>query len=201
MDGASSPGLRESTVDDTSCRAYFRKLAAGVAVVTACGDSGWSGTTVSTLTSVSLSPPIVLCCVSHGSRTVAAIRHAGRFAVHLLSGDQPYLADRFSRPPSDSSRFEDLGHEVGLIRGAPAIAGTLSIGWCDLHSLDVVGDHVVVYGRLTALRVGEGEPLLWHDRSYRTFREPAGLIQEPAGPISSAARAGSSPLCDRGVRR
>lgn len=187
-------------LDDTSCRTYFRKLAAAVAVVTACGDSGWSGTTVSTLTSVSMSPPIVLCCVSHGSRTVAAIRHAGCFAVHLLADDQPYLADRFSRPPSDSSRFEDLGHEVGLIRGAPAIAGTLSIGWCDLHSLEVVGDHIVVYGRLTAVRVGEGEPLLWHERSYRTLQEPAGLVQEPADSTDSSARADSSPPRDRGIR-
>lgn len=165
---------------DASCRGYFRKLAAGVAVVTACGASGWSGTTVSTVTSVSMSPPVVLCCVSRGSRTLDAIRHAGCFAVHLLADDQSHLANRFSRPPSDSSRFEDLGHEVRLVHGAPSIAGTLAVGWCDLHSLDEVGDHVVVYGRLTAVQVvgDDGRrPLLWHDSAYQALEEQTDFVR------------------------
>ncbi|WP_433549233.1 flavin reductase family protein [Streptomyces sp. CA-294286] len=184
MRGVGSLRTAEAAPSDASCRAYFRKLTAGVAVVTACGDSGWSGTTVSTLTSVSLDPPIVLCCVSAGSRTVAAIRHAGRFAVHLLAEDQPYLSDRFARPPSDGSRFEDLGHEVRLVRGAPVIAGTLTIGWCDVYSLDEVGDHVVVYGRLTAVHVGDGRPLLWHERDYRALEERTGFASGTARALS-----------------
>lgn len=152
-----------------SCRAYYRKLAAGVAVITACGASGWAGSTVSTVTSVSLDPPIVLCCVARGSGTLAALRHAGCFAAHLLADDQPDLADRFSRPSDGLSRFADLGREVRLLRGSPVIGGTLAVGWCDLHALHEVGDHVVVYGRLTAVRVGRGRPLLWHERAYRAL--------------------------------
>lgn len=169
MVGVSPLRPSESALSDASCREYYRKLAAGVAVVTACGASGWSGTTVSTVTSVSMTPPIVLCCVSRGSRTLAAIRHAGCFAIHLLADDQPDLADRFSRPPGDSSRFEELGYEVRLIRGTPVIAGALAVGWCDLHSLDEIGDHFVVYGRLSAVGVGRGRPLLWHERTYQVL--------------------------------
>ncbi|MEV6575853.1 flavin reductase family protein [Streptomyces sp. NPDC051577] len=193
MVGVGSLRTAEAAPSDASCRAYFRKLTAGVAVVTACGDSGWSGTTVSTLTSVSMDPPVVLCCVSRDSRTVAAIRHAGRFAVHLLSEDQRYLAERFSRPPSDSARFEDLGHEVRLVRGAPSIAGALTIGWCEVYSLDEVGDHVVVYGRLTAVRVGDGRPLLWHERAYRALEDRTGF---PSG----TGRALPAPPHDGGTR-
>lgn len=156
----------------TACRDYYRKLTAGVAVITACGPSGWSGTTVSTVTSVSMSPPILLCCVARGSRTLTAIRHARCFAVHLLADDQPDLADRFARPPSDSSRFVELDYEVRLVHGRPVIAGALAVGWCDLHSLTEVGDHHVVYGQLSAVRVGHGRPLAWHDRSYRALTPP-----------------------------
>jgi flavin reductase (DIM6/NTAB) family NADH-FMN oxidoreductase RutF len=152
-----------------ACRDYYRNLTAGVAVVTACGPSGWSGTTVSTVTSVSAEPPIVLCCVSRASRTLVAIRHAKCFAVHLLAEGQAELADRFSRSPSDGSRFAELGYEAGLVHGSPTIAGALAVGWCDLHSIDEVGDHFVVYGRLSAVRAGRGRPLLWHDRTYRTL--------------------------------
>ena len=170
----------DPALTDTSCREYYRKLAAGVAVVTACGADGWSGTTVSTLTSVSLAPPILLCCVARGSRTLTAIRHARRFAVHLLTDDQTYLADRFSRPPGDSSRFEDLEYEVRLERGSPVITETLAVGWCDLHSVAEVGDHFVVYGRLTGVRVGDGRPLVWHERAYQTLDSEPYILQPTA---------------------
>jgi flavin reductase (DIM6/NTAB) family NADH-FMN oxidoreductase RutF len=158
-------------------REYYRKLAAGVAVVTACGPAGWSGTTVSTVTSVSVDPPIVLCCVARGSRTLVAIRHARRFAVHLLADDQPDLAERFSRTPSDSSRFAELGYEVRLVRGIPVIAGALAVGWCELHTLHEVGDHVVVYGRLADARVGRGAPLLWHERAYQVLDPQRDIVR------------------------
>ncbi len=170
----------EPTLSDASCRAYYRKLAAGVAVVTACGPSGWSGTTVSTVTSVSMDPPIVLCAIARGSRTLTAVRHARCFAVHLVADDQPDLADRFSRSPSDSSRFAELGYEVRLIRGVPVIAGALAVGWCDLHSIDEIGDHFVVYGRLSAVRVGSGRPLLWHERSYQVLDEQPDTMRTTA---------------------
>lgn len=168
------------TPSDAACRDYYRKLAAGVAVVTACGPSGWSGTTVSTVTSVSMSPPILLCCVTRGSRTLSAIRHAGCFAIHLLSDHQPDLADRFSRPPSDSSRFEELGYEIRLVRGTPVIAGALAVAWCDVHSVAEVGDHHVVYGRLSAVRVGRGRPLLWHERTYQVLEDRSDALRTPA---------------------
>lgn len=163
------PALTEAALTEAACRAYYRKLAAGVAVVTVCGEAGWSGATVSTLTSVSMNPAILLCCLSHRSRTLAAIRGAGRFAVHLLADDQADLADRFSRSSEDGSQFEGLRHELRLIRGAPVIGGVLAVGWCDLHSLDEVGDHCVVYGRLSAVHVGQGSPLLWHESAFQSL--------------------------------
>jgi flavin reductase (DIM6/NTAB) family NADH-FMN oxidoreductase RutF len=165
-----SAGLHgDAALSDASCREYFCKLTGGVAVVTACGASGWSGTTVSTVTSVSLSPPIMLCCVARGSRTLDAIRHAGRFAFHLLADDQLDLARRFSQSPSDSYRFAELGCDLRLVHGAPVIDGALAVGWCDLHSISEVGDHVVVFGRLLAVQVGRGGPLLWHESSYQVL--------------------------------
>ncbi|MGH3758462.1 flavin reductase family protein [Actinophytocola sp.] len=178
LTGTSRPS--QSDLTDTLCLSYYRMLAAGVAVVTACGRSGWSGTTVSTLTSVSLDPPILLCCVRDGSRTLTAIQHAGCFAVHLLTDDQTDLADRFSRAPSDSTRFIELGYETGLVRGAPVIAGVLATGWCDVHSIAEVGDHSVVYGRLTSVRVGRGRPLLWHDRAYQLLGGPHVAVRTTA---------------------
>ncbi|URN13522.1 flavin reductase family protein [Streptomyces radiopugnans] len=151
------------------CRDYYRKLTAGVAVVTAGGAAGWSASTVSTVTSVSLSPPVILCCLSRSSDTLVAIREARRFAVHLLADHQADVADRCSRLPGGSTRLRDLRSEVRVIDGAPVIPGALAVSWCDLHSTTVVGDHVVVYGQLVSVDVAHGRPLLWHDSSYRVL--------------------------------
>lgn len=163
----SRPPRSEPALSDTGFREYCRKLTAGVAVITSRGAAGWLGTTVSTVTSVSMRPPILLFCVSLESGTLAAIRQAGRFAAHLLDEGQPALADQFSRPPAGRSRFAGLGSDVQLTGGMPVISGTLAVAWCTLHGLDEVGDHAVVYGRLSDVRVGGGSPLIWHERAYR----------------------------------
>ncbi|MFF8725764.1 flavin reductase family protein [Streptomyces sp. NPDC015171] len=159
-----------------ACRDYYRKLTAGVAVVTAGGAAGWSASTVSTVTSVSLAPPVLLCCLSRGSDTLQAVRDAGRFAVHILADDQADVADRCSRLPGGSARLTDLRRAVRVIDGAPVIAGALAVSWCDLHSTAEVGDHVVVYGHLVSVEVAQGRPLLWHDRSYRALDTGLGAL-------------------------
>lgn len=156
----------EPAVSEVAFRDFCRKLTASVAVVTSCG-AAWSGTTVSTVTSVSMDPPILLFCISSGSGTLAAIRHSGRFAVHLLREGQPSLADRFSRPAGSQSRFADEGLDTQLVGGAPVISEVLAVAWCALHALHEVGDHVVVYGTLSGASVGQGAPLVWHNRDYR----------------------------------
>ncbi|MFJ3904688.1 flavin reductase family protein [Streptomyces sp. NPDC090025] len=168
--GGSPAGTAPSAEE---CRDYYRRLTSGVAVVTARGPAGWSASTASTVTSVSLAPPVLLCCLSTGSETLAALRHSGRFAVHLLADHQSDIAERCARPPGGGSRLTDLREEVRLVDGVPVIPGTLAVSWCDLYATTEVGDHVVVYGRLTSVRVGHGRPLLWHDRSFRALDVPA----------------------------
>jgi flavin reductase (DIM6/NTAB) family NADH-FMN oxidoreductase RutF len=156
----------EPAVTEVAFRDFCRKLTAGVAVVTSSG-AAWSGTTVSTVTSVSMNPPVLLFCISSGSGTLAAIRRSGRFAVHLLSERQPSLADRFSRPTGSQSRFVGEELDAQLVGGVPVISEVLAVGWCAVHTLHEVGDHVVVYGCLSSASVGQGTPLVWHNRDYR----------------------------------
>lgn len=158
-----------STVTDALFLDYCRKLASGVTVVTSCNEGQWSGTTVSTVTSVSKSPPIMLFCLGVNSRTLSMIRHSGRFAAHLLNDQQSTLADRFGGAPSVASSFCEDEPDVWLAGGAPVIADVGAIAWCSLHSLREVGDHFVVFGRLTDVWIGHGSPLIWHDRGYRAL--------------------------------
>lgn len=145
-------------------RQLFRKLAAGVTVVTSRGPHGPVGLTASSVTSVSLRPPMLLVCVTTRSRTLAAIRHRRCFAVHLLRDDQRPVAEEFCQPGDCARRFDGVAYRY--VAGVPVIPDALAWSVCVLADTREYGDHHVVVGRVLATRTGDGRPLLWHDRHY-----------------------------------
>jgi flavin reductase (DIM6/NTAB) family NADH-FMN oxidoreductase RutF len=146
----------------SACLNLYRRLASGVSVVTALGEHGLTGMTASSVTSVSLRPPLLLVSLTHQSRTLAALRARQGFAVHLLRSDQQGLATRFagSGDPAASERL----HRVVL--GVPVLPDVLAWSVCLLVGEHVYGDHTLVIGAIAAAQVGIGRPLVWHDRAY-----------------------------------
>ncbi|KOV71380.1 flavin oxidoreductase [Streptomyces sp. AS58] len=154
------------------CLGLYAKLAAGVAVLTARGDDGPLGLTVSAVTSLSARPPLLLACLRDGSRTLAAVRAHGAFAVHLLREEQHGLAVRFARPDATAAqRF--AGTDLRQVLGVPVLSGTLAWSVCLVEDVRRYGDHRLVVGQVAAVHVGGGRPLLWHDRRFRALTELA----------------------------
>ena len=58
-------------------RAAMAAVPTPVTVVTSVGDSGPAGATANAIASLSLEPPLMLVCLDHGSRTLAALRASG----------------------------------------------------------------------------------------------------------------------------
>ncbi|MET8831019.1 flavin reductase [Streptomyces sp. NPDC004610] len=38
-----------------------------------------------------------------------------------------------------------------------------------MHARHPAGDHMVLIGRVTEVRLGEGSPMVYYDRSFRTL--------------------------------
>jgi flavin reductase (DIM6/NTAB) family NADH-FMN oxidoreductase RutF len=152
------------TAQAEEARRLFRKLAGGVAVVTSCGGHEPVGLTASSVTSVSLQPPMLLVCVGTQSSTLAAIRLRQCFAVHLLRDDQRWVAEEFCRPGNGVQRFGGVAYRY--VCGVPVIRDALAWSVCALEDDRQYGDHHVVVGRVLATRTGDGRPLVWHDRCY-----------------------------------
>ncbi len=69
--GTGRPGLirAQDSARDGELRACLSRFAAGVTVVTFAGPQGPRGLTVSSFTSVSMRPPLVLVCIARTARS------------------------------------------------------------------------------------------------------------------------------------
>ncbi len=149
-------------------REWMRFWATGVTLVTVRDDHGPHGMTVSSFTSLSLDPPLILISLERTARTHTMVEAVGRFAVVILGLDQQRLAERFSGGVDDSGpRFDGIAydHTPG---GAPVPHGSLAYLDCRVHAIHPAGTHSIFVGEVTGGGTGDGEsPLLYFNRGYR----------------------------------
>jgi 3-hydroxy-9,10-secoandrosta-1,3,5(10)-triene-9,17-dione monooxygenase reductase component len=129
-------------------RQVFRSVPQPVAVVSGLTPSGEPvGMTVSSLTTASLRPPLVLFCPAATSRAWASAREHGVFAVNLLGRQHTELALRFAGP---GDRFENVRTRITPL-GIPVLADALTALICDVGEEHPAGDHTVVLARVLAI--------------------------------------------------
>jgi flavin reductase (DIM6/NTAB) family NADH-FMN oxidoreductase RutF len=154
----------------------LRLWASGVSVVTTPVPKGMRAITVSSVTSLSLDPPLVLICIEKKAHAHAAIARARCFAINILRDDQAALSDqaagRHRRPAArrGSARARRRALEGAPHRpeatGAPVLVDSLAWLDCRLVGRHDGGDHTIFIGRVEAAGASRGKPLLWFDRDY-----------------------------------
>jgi len=156
------------TVDSNQLRAVMRKWATGVTVVTARQDNIMHGMTVSSFTSISLEPPLVLVSLETDTQTHAMVKKSGHFGVTILSQEQETISDRFAGRLGDGDdRFAGLETKT-LVSRAPFLAGGLAYLDCEVVSSFTAGTHTVFIARVLAAQENDGgQPLLYYCRGYR----------------------------------
>jgi len=160
-----------STPDPELFREVFGRFATGVAVITSAGPEGTGGMTANALCSLSLDPLLALVCFDRGARTLPLVREVGRFAVNLLAADQERLAGVFASKLPEDEKLEGVPHRFE--HGMPIIDGALAWAACELDDLIAGGDHTIAIGRVIALGLGDGQPLLWYSGRYHAMGPPA----------------------------
>jgi flavin reductase len=129
-------------------RAVLGQFATGVTILTAGHGATCHGMTANAFTSVSLEPPMVLCCVAHKARIHDVIRSAGAFAVSILGADQQELARQFAdtRRPIGHEHFDPAHWRAGEVTGVPVATGALAWLECELTETHAGGDHSIFLG-------------------------------------------------------
>src|SRR5688572_13289019 len=162
--------------DATSCdprrlRRAFGAYGTGVAVVVAVSASGaLVGMTINSFSSISLSPPLVMCCPSKSSQVYDVYRYATHFSVSILHEDQATTAERFSRPRPD--KWDGVEYQL-TENGVPMLSVALASFECRSYARHEAGDHQIVLGEVLRCAVDDTapDPLLFYASQYVAMRQ------------------------------
>ena len=161
----------------SATQAEFRRamgcFATGVTILTLDNDGEVHGMTANAFASVSLTPPLVLVCVDHSTRTHAHLHAKQRFGVNVLGEGQLSISDYYARPERThenaeaeaGARFDRTNH------GTPMLHGSLAFLECRLHSSQIAGDHTIFIAEVEEVVVRDGDPLLFFRAKYRKVGE------------------------------
>jgi flavin reductase ActVB len=157
----------EAAVPPEEFRAAMARFPSGVVVVTTCcADGTPRGFTASSFCSVSLEPPMILVCLANSADSAPTFESCDRFAVSVLAPAHRPLAVRFATKGTDKFASEGLALSPD---GLPTVERALSELDCTPHARHPAGDHTVLIGRVTGVRLGEGSPMVYYDRAFRTL--------------------------------
>lgn len=145
------------TVGPDAFRAVASRLAGAVAVVSAVRGHVVHATTLSSVTSVSLDPPLLLFCVHVDARLRDVLDDVDTWAVSVLADDQAAVADWLASPGRPAvGQLDRVPHRPGPVSGAAWLDGAAAWFDCTTSAVHGAGDHDVVVGRVVA--AAEGAP-------------------------------------------
>jgi len=154
-------------IDDARFRQAMGYFASGVTVVTTASAGELYGMTVSSFSSLSLNPPLVLICIDKAVPSHDMIRDAGCFVVNILEKRQEHLSRRFATTGND--KFKGVAWHSGQL-DLPVLDNTLAAIECRLRNVLDGGDHTIFVGEVVDAEIREGAPLLYYRRGYHELK-------------------------------
>jgi flavin reductase (DIM6/NTAB) family NADH-FMN oxidoreductase RutF len=145
----------------------MRNWASGVAIITSICGSAKAGTTISSFTSLSMEPPLILVNLASENPTQTMIKQSGFFGITLLSEHQQSISDLFAGfNKVIKNRFDEVP-TLTLTSGVPFIEGGLAYLDCRIYEHYELPKSVVIVGEVLSGRLGEaGLPLVYLNRGY-----------------------------------
>ena len=145
-------------------RSALGRFPTGVTVITAeHPDTGTPlGLTISSFSSVSLDPPMVLWTLTHAAASLASFKALDRYVIHVLSAGQVDLARRVAKGPQ-AERFVGLELERAP-NGTLMLADNRCAAWFECHNTQrhEAGDHTIFVGQVEHCHRQLLSPLIYH---------------------------------------
>jgi flavin reductase (DIM6/NTAB) family NADH-FMN oxidoreductase RutF len=141
----------------------------GVTVVTTVDELGVPlGLTVNSFASVSLDPLLILWSIDKRVSSYETFIKTGKFAVHVLAGDQSDLCMLFATKGTD--RFNNCEWKLSE-HNLPIISGASGVLQCKTYKTIEAGDHTILIGEVFDIQNENTDPLLYHKRKFGEIPE------------------------------
>jgi flavin reductase (DIM6/NTAB) family NADH-FMN oxidoreductase RutF len=124
--------------------------------------------TVNSLTSVSLTPRLLLWCLGDQSERYDVFAAAEDWGVTVLGAGDEALAARYSRAAEETI----APGEAETFAGAPVLRAGVAHFACRTHDRRVAGDHLIIIGEVTDFRVKPGPALTFFRGLYGRADDP-----------------------------
>lgn len=151
------------SIDADRFRQTLGYFASGVTVITTAHQGELYGITVSSFSSLSLNPPLILICIDKSAITHEILLRAGQFVINVLDKRQEHLSRRFATTNAD--KFKGVAWHAGTL-GLPVLDNVLAVIECQTHATFDGGDHTIFTGMVIDSSLNEGAPLLYYRRGY-----------------------------------
>ena len=153
-------------IEATDFKNAMALLTTAVHVITTQGDSGTHGFTASAVCSVTDTPPTLLVCMNHSSRSHAHFLDNKILSVNVLGAQHEALSNAFASKLSSEERFAQ-GSWTTLATGAPILEDALVSFDCEIEDIQQVGTHSIFMCRVVGINQSEQEEsLVYFNRSY-----------------------------------
>ncbi len=158
-----------STVNSQQFKKALSNFPSGVTIATTSYNNRLFGLTVSSFTSVSLSPPLILFCINTLSTSINAFTNSKYFAISILAANQAALSQHFSQP--QFNKFANISYHLGEHSAAPLIDGAVCHIECAKFTQYSAGDHEIMIGEVIHTVINEElRPLVHCLRQYRELK-------------------------------
>ena len=153
-----------SMIQPNDLRAFAGHFPTGIAVITVRDSQGKCfGITMNSVTTLSLTPPLVLICLDNRSNTLTALADSDHFCLHYLAAHQEDISNLFASKNED--KFSTINYSISDL-GCAVIDDVMAYGECQVMNRYPGGDHTIIIGQIQTATVQGGEPLVYYRGGY-----------------------------------
>ncbi|HLG82365.1 MAG TPA: flavin reductase family protein [Bradyrhizobium sp.] len=145
--------VNETDEIERQFRSVMRRLPGGVSIITAGHGSDITGMTVTSLTSLSATPPRLLVSINRQASSFPLIARYRLFGVNILGSEQHGTAAQFSDARlKGSRRFEGIEWFSGS-SGLPLLSHSLATIECEVEEIIERHSHGIIVGSLLSFEL------------------------------------------------
>lgn len=153
--------------DAEGLKLALRNLAGGVSIITAGEGEHRTGATVTSATALSVEPARMLVSLNRTSSTWPVVERFGHFCVNIVGPVHEGLANQFAGRGGLRGVERYRGYNWStLSSGAPVLDDAAAAIDCEVEEAIERHSHVIVIGRVLAIRVNGGGSLVYGNGRY-----------------------------------